>query len=175
MLLTGLLVVIAAYLIHRAWGRCALSIPLAAFGAAVFGVGVFPGNVTPWHGIFALLTFVSGGVAAVLSSRVVPRPFSSLCGFLGGISLAMLLSVFLYGLVLATPHPLSVLGPAASSAGSSIRSSCGSSPSAATCWEPSGGRRPRTGTTERSGADMSENLPFGRPGSTRKSERCRSS
>jgi hypothetical membrane protein len=111
MLLTGLLVLIAAYLLHRAWGRRALSIPLAVFGAAVFGVGVFPGNVTPWHGIFALLTFASGGVAAVLSSRVVPRPFSSLCGLLGGISLAMLLSVFFYGLVLATPHPLSALGP----------------------------------------------------------------
>ena len=110
MLLTGALVLVAAYFVHRAWGRRVLSMPLAVFGAAVFGVGVFPGNVTPWHGLFALLTFASGGVAAVLSSRVVSRPFSTVCGLLGGVSLVVLVSVFFYGLVLGTPHPLSALG-----------------------------------------------------------------
>ena len=110
MLATGALVLVAAYFAHRALGRRVLTVPLAVFGVGVFGVGAFPGNVTPWHGLFALLTFFSGGVTVLLSSRVVSPPFSHLCVLLGGVSLLVLLSVFLYGLVLAEPHPLNFLG-----------------------------------------------------------------
>jgi len=110
MLLTGALVLVAAYFVYRAGGRRVLYVPLAVFGFAAFGVGVFPGNVTPWHGLFALLTFASGGITVVLSALVVGRPFSWLCGLLGGISLLVLLSVFFYGLVLGTPSPLDVMG-----------------------------------------------------------------
>jgi hypothetical membrane protein len=90
--------------------RRGFPLALLVFGSGVFGVGVFPGNVTPWHGLFALLTFVSGGVTVVLSSRVVARPFSALCVLFGGISLLVLLSVFVYGLVLGRPSPLAALG-----------------------------------------------------------------
>lgn len=110
MLLTGALVLVAAYFAHRAMGRRVLTVPLAVFGFGIFGVGVFPGNVTPWHGLFALLTFFSGGVTVVLSSRVVTRPLSYLCVLFGGISLVVLLSVFFYGLVLGEPSPLAFLG-----------------------------------------------------------------
>ena len=110
MLVTGALVLVAAYFVYRSGGRRAFAASLAVFGVAVFGVGVFPGNVTPWHGLFALLTFFSGGVTALLSARVAERPFSYLCALLGGVSLATLLSVFFYGLVLTRPHPLSFLG-----------------------------------------------------------------
>lgn len=110
MLATGALILVGAAFVRRALARRTLTVPLAVFGAAVFGVGVFPGNVTPWHGLFALLTFVSGGVTAVLASRVVDGPFAGLSLLLGGVSLAVLASVFLYGLVLAGPSPLAVLG-----------------------------------------------------------------
>ncbi|WP_435157448.1 DUF998 domain-containing protein [Haladaptatus sp. DFWS20] len=110
MLVTGALLLIATYFIHRAWGRRILTVPLAVFGIGVFGVGVFPGNITPWHGLFALLTFFSGGITVVLSSRVVTRPFSYLCVLFGGVSLLVLASVFFYGLVLREPSPLAVLG-----------------------------------------------------------------
>ncbi|WP_254662946.1 DUF998 domain-containing protein [Haladaptatus sp. W1] len=60
MLVTGALLLVAAYFLHRSTGRRVLTIPLAVFGFGVFGVGVFPGNVVPWHGLFALLTFFSG-------------------------------------------------------------------------------------------------------------------
>lgn len=80
------------------------------FGFGAFGVGVFPGNVTPWHGLFALLTFFTGGITVVLSSQVVSRPFSVLCGLFGGISLLVLISVFFYGLVIGSPSPLEFLG-----------------------------------------------------------------
>jgi hypothetical membrane protein len=110
MLVTGAVVVLSAYLLYRALDRRGFPLVLAVFGVGAFGVGVFPGNVTPWHGIFALLTFFAGGIAVVLSSRVVSRPFSFLCGLFGGISLLVLVSVFVFGLVIGGPHPLEFLG-----------------------------------------------------------------
>jgi hypothetical membrane protein len=110
MLLTGALLLVAAYHLYRAWGRSEFTVLLPVFGLAVFAVGVFPGNVTPWHGLAALLTFFSGGITAVLSARVVRQPFSSLCLLLGGVSLVVLLSVFVYGLVAGEPSPLAPLG-----------------------------------------------------------------
>lgn len=110
MLVTGALVLVGASLLYRSMDRRGFPVALAVFGFGVFGVGVFPGNVTPWHGLFALLTFASGGVTAALSSRVVARPFSLLCGLFGGISLLTLVSVFFWGLVVRAPHPLAALG-----------------------------------------------------------------
>ncbi|WP_435075715.1 DUF998 domain-containing protein [Halorubrum sp. HHNYT27] len=110
MLVTGAIVLVSAYLLYRAADRRGFPVALAVFGVGAFGVGVFPGNVTPWHGLFALLTFFAGGVTVVLSSRVVSRPFSLICGLFGGISLLILISVFFFGLVLRVPHPLEFLG-----------------------------------------------------------------
>jgi hypothetical membrane protein len=110
MLVTGALVLVAASVLFRTMDRRGFPVALAIFGLGAFGVGVFPGNVTPWHGLFALLTFFSGGVTAVLSSRVVSRPCSVVCGLFGGISLLVLVSVFGYGLVIGGPHPLAFLG-----------------------------------------------------------------
>jgi hypothetical membrane protein len=110
MLVTGALVLVAALFVYRATNRRGFPVVLAIFGFGAFGVGVFPGNATPWHGLFALLTFFSGGLTVVLSSRVVSRPFSVLCGLFGGISLLFLVSVFFYGLVIGGPHPLESLG-----------------------------------------------------------------
>lgn len=110
MLVTGLLVLVSAFLLYRTADRRGFSVALAVFGFAAFGVGVFPGNMAPWHGLFALLTFFAGGITVVLSSRVVSRPFSLLCGLFGGISLLVLVSVFFFGLVIRGPHPLELLG-----------------------------------------------------------------
>lgn len=111
MLVTGALVVVSAYFIYRAWGSRRFPIVLGIFGLGALGVGVFPGNITPWHGLFALLTFFTGGVAVAYSSRFVTRPFAYLCGLFGGISLLTLLSVFVFGLFVGGPHPLEFLGP----------------------------------------------------------------
>jgi hypothetical membrane protein len=110
MLVTGAIVILSAYLLYRTMDRRGFPLALAVFGFGAFGVGVFPGNVTPWHGLFAMLTFFSGGITVVLSSWVVSRPFSALCGLFGGISLLMLVSVLVYGVVLQRPHPLQFLG-----------------------------------------------------------------
>lgn len=90
MLASGLLVLGGTYVLYRALGRRDLSIALAVFGVGVFGVGLFPGNLMPWHGLFSMLTFISGGVTALVSARVVRAPFRYLCALLGVVSLASL-------------------------------------------------------------------------------------
>ncbi|EMA26611.1 DUF998 domain-containing protein [Haloarcula marismortui] len=111
MLVTGAMVLLSAYFLYRTMDRRGFPLALAVFGFVAFGVGVFPGNATPWHGIFALLTFFSGDITVVLSSQVVSRPFSFLCGLFGGISLLVLVSVFVYGLLVGGPSPVEPLGP----------------------------------------------------------------
>mgnify|MGYP000078783643 FL=1 len=110
MLLTGVIVILSAYLLYQAMDRRGFPISLAVFGFGAFGVGVFPGDVTPWHGLFALLTFFMGGITVLLSTRVVSRPFSFLCGLFGGVSFLTLVSVFFFGLVVRSPHPFEFLG-----------------------------------------------------------------
>ena len=110
MLLTGAIVILSAYLLYQAMDRRGFPISLAVFGFGAFGVGVFPGDVTPWHGLFAPLTFFMGGITVLLSTRVVSRPFSFLCGLFGGVSFLTLVSVFFFGLVVSGPHPLEFLG-----------------------------------------------------------------
>ena len=51
-----------------------------------------------------------GGITVLLSTRVVSRPFSFLCGLFGGVSFLTLVSVFFFGLVVRGPHPFEFLG-----------------------------------------------------------------
>lgn len=102
MITTGVLVLLSAVFLYRSGARRVLSVPLAVFGAGVLGVGVFPGDVMPWHGIAALVTFTSGGIAAVLASRAVSKPFAYLCLLLGGFSLASLV----YAIAIGPTGPL---------------------------------------------------------------------
>lgn len=44
------------------------------FGAGVLGVGIFPGNTGTPHVLMAMLTFLAGGVAAIVSSRTIKSP-----------------------------------------------------------------------------------------------------
>jgi hypothetical membrane protein len=90
MLVSGAMIGVAAFLLHRALGRKAVSIPTALLAIGVFGVGVFPGNYSAIHPILAMLAFVSGGLAAVLSYRVVVAPFRVIVAALGVISLLSL-------------------------------------------------------------------------------------
>jgi len=102
MMTTGGMILLSAFFLRRAGARRVLTIPLTVFGFGVLGVGVFPGDMMPWHGIFALITFTSGGIAVVLASRAVTRPFAYLCLLFGGFSLASLV----YALAIGDTGPL---------------------------------------------------------------------
>ncbi len=92
MIVVGLLVLAGSWLIHREIRRRAVSIPLALLGVGAFGVGLFPGNTGTPHALFAMLTFVAGGVAALTGSRVTTAPFRYLSILLGAISILSLVS-----------------------------------------------------------------------------------
>lgn len=95
MIATGILTLAGAFFAHRAgWDRWS-ALLLGITGAGILGVGIFPGNVRLWHGLCAMITFVAGGIAAVVSSRAVAGPFRYLAALLGCITLLSLLGLSL--------------------------------------------------------------------------------
>jgi hypothetical membrane protein len=107
MMAGGLLVLGAAACLQAGLGRLSASIIVGLLGVGALGVGVFPGNVAGFHAIFALLTFVSGGLAAIVTAAVTRPPFRYLSVLLGAISLGSLVSYLLLG----DGAPLAPLGP----------------------------------------------------------------
>jgi hypothetical membrane protein len=96
MLVAGAMILAGAVLAHRALHRKAVSIPTGLLGLGVLGVGVFPGNVHPQHPLFAFTAFVAGGLAVLLSAKVMPQPLRAIFAVMGTISLGFTLaSVFL--------------------------------------------------------------------------------
>lgn len=92
MLATGAMIFAAAYLLRRAQSPKKAWISTGLLGLGVFGVGVFPGNFSGIHPLFALLAFVSGGLAGLLSAFSLRRPFryvSAVLGATGLLSLAL--------------------------------------------------------------------------------------
>jgi hypothetical membrane protein len=74
MIITGIMVAASGVLLQKSLKKLIATIPLMMFGAGITGVGVCPGNVVPWHGIFALVIFLSGGIGAITSVKIVRGP-----------------------------------------------------------------------------------------------------
>jgi hypothetical membrane protein len=105
MVVSGLLILAAAYLIKRGGWTRRVTLPLALLGAGVLGVGVFPGNTSP-HPLFAMTAFISGGIAGVLTAKVLPRPLGEMSAVLGAIALIALA----LGIFLVETEPIASLG-----------------------------------------------------------------
>ncbi|HET6712149.1 MAG TPA: DUF998 domain-containing protein, partial [Actinomycetota bacterium] len=67
MAISGVLVLVATYLLWRVLERRRFLVALGIFGVGIVGIAVFPGNVATYHPLFSLLCFVAGSVAAILS------------------------------------------------------------------------------------------------------------
>ncbi len=106
MMTSGLLVLAGAATLHAGLGRRSASVAVAVVGAGALGVGVFPGNTGGIHAVCALVTFVGGGIAAVVTARITEPPFRYLSVILGLIALATLGSYVLLG----DANPLTPLG-----------------------------------------------------------------
>src|SRR4029079_7382272 len=65
---------------------------LGIFGIGLVGIAVFPGNVAIIHPWFALLCFLGGSIAAILSRKVLDAPLRYFAVVLG--SVALLATVF---------------------------------------------------------------------------------
>lgn len=87
MMVTGVLILLGAWLGYRALDRKAFAIPTGLLGVGVLGVGIFPLTAPTPHTIFALTAFYAGGVAVILSSRLTASPFRHLWMLLGAVSL----------------------------------------------------------------------------------------
>jgi hypothetical membrane protein len=105
MLVSGAMILVAAWLAHRAFRRRAVTISLACYGLGVFGVGLFPGNTAP-HPYVAMFVFIAAGVAALLARRVLAAPLRQISAVLGTITL---LSTFL-GVFFLEWGPVAELG-----------------------------------------------------------------
>jgi hypothetical protein len=97
MIVTGLMIAGGAFLLSG-YGR-AMPIALGILGIAVLLVGLFPGEVVEGepstegvHPIVAMLAFLGGGSAAILTARVTSAPFRYLSAIFGLLCLAALFS-----------------------------------------------------------------------------------
>lgn len=90
MIFTGIMVVVAGSLLQKTSKKLIATIPLMMFGAGITGVGICPGNVVPWHGIFAIVIFLTGGIGAITSFMIVKGPLRYVLICFGIISLILL-------------------------------------------------------------------------------------
>ena len=85
--LLGLLVVAGAYFIREAFKSNLLFITLTLTGIGAMMVGLFPETAGVMHTIASLITFLFGGLAAIVSYKVEKPPFSHLSVVLGALGL----------------------------------------------------------------------------------------
>lgn len=75
MIITGFLVLFGAYFLFRHYKDRISAVLIGLLGVGALGVGIFPGNINPQHPLFALTTFISGGLSAIYSYRMIKPPF----------------------------------------------------------------------------------------------------
>jgi hypothetical membrane protein len=100
MIIAGVLVALAAVLLYRSRAGLLASLPVAGLGLGMVGVGSFPGNtIMAVHQLVSMATFLSGGLAAILTARLSSRALRPVHVILGTVTLTFLLgAVFLAGL-----------------------------------------------------------------------------
>lgn len=90
MIVAGMLIITAVYYLDMIVTSRWLIRVTAVLGFGTFGVGIFPAYHIVAHPIVALAALLGGGLAAVLSSRITPKPFSFVAMVLGVCSLNFL-------------------------------------------------------------------------------------
>ena len=86
-MILGVCVVTGALLIRRYKTSRAFFIMFLISGLATVGVGVFPEDSRPMHGIVTPIALIFGAVSAMLSTRIQNKPASFFCFALGIVSL----------------------------------------------------------------------------------------
>ncbi len=88
--LLGVLLIVGAYFIRRAFRWTPATVLLALAGIGALGVGLFPETTGIFHSIFALIAFLFAGLSAVVTARFQKKPMSYFSIILGLTTLAML-------------------------------------------------------------------------------------
>lgn len=97
----GVFILAGTYYVHQTFGFKLFSILLVITGIGAMGVGLFPEDAGIIHGVFSLITFLFGGISAIVSYKVQESPlsyFSALLGVLSLVSLALFASSTFLGL-----------------------------------------------------------------------------
>jgi hypothetical membrane protein len=89
---SGIMIMIASFFVQKVFRKLIVTVPAAIYGIGILGVGLFPGDIAPWHGIFALLLFVAGGIGAITSSRILSAPLRYVFICLGVATLVFLVA-----------------------------------------------------------------------------------
>jgi len=95
--LIGLLVVISAFLIHRACKKRLFTALFAISGLAAMAVGVFPGDTGSIHALVAMAWFVTGPLSAIVAYGLVNKPFAYFSVAIGAFALIVLFSAIFVG------------------------------------------------------------------------------
>ncbi len=111
-LIAGVLATAAAYLIFPAVRSKKTVVLLGILGIGMLGVAIFSEVFTLVHGIFSLIVFFSGSLAAILSLKFQKRPMGYISVILGVIGLVAIVLAELSSLYIILPE----LGFAASGA-----------------------------------------------------------
>jgi hypothetical membrane protein len=88
--LLGLLILIGAYFLHRAFNLKFLTLSLILTAIGAMGVGVFTEHYGSIHPIVSLIAFLFGGLSSLASYRLLKRPFSVIAVILGLMTLGAL-------------------------------------------------------------------------------------
>lgn len=96
-ILLGLMILASAYFVQREFRVRAITSLFVLAGLGPIGVGVFPentflvGGVPVLHSIAAIVSFISGGAAAIASYKITKSPFRYFSAILGVAALFALL------------------------------------------------------------------------------------
>lgn len=92
-ILLGLLILVGAYFLNRAYHWAPATILIALAGVGALGVGLFPETTGIWHSIFSLIVFLFAGLSAIVTARFQKKPMFYFSIALG---LATLIALLLY-------------------------------------------------------------------------------
>ncbi|HKZ93843.1 MAG TPA: DUF998 domain-containing protein [Candidatus Bathyarchaeia archaeon] len=87
----GLTIVAASFYIRRIFKNLLLSSLVALAGVGAIGVGLFPENVPPLHGIFSFVAFFFGAVSAIAAYMIQKSPIRYFSVLMGVMSLLALI------------------------------------------------------------------------------------
>jgi hypothetical membrane protein len=86
----GLLVLIGAYFVQRAFNFRLLTLLLILTAVGAMGVGVFTEDSGPAHIVVSLIAFLFGGLSSIVSYKLLKRPASVVAVILGLMTLGAL-------------------------------------------------------------------------------------
>jgi hypothetical membrane protein len=95
-IILGLMVAFASYLLYLKNKKILFSSLLFISGVGAIGVGVFPTDIQPIHGIFQLFALWFGAFSAILSYRKQEAPLSYISAVLGIVSFVTSIVFFPY-------------------------------------------------------------------------------